>query len=271
MASLGETLTARKRAGKGSLLAYLMAGTVPPERYLEAVDRLRASGVTGIEVGFPFSDPIAEGPVIQRAASESLRLGFRWEALMSILPQVSSRVPTAVMTYLNIFHHRGVPAALEDLSRGGATAVIIPDLPVEEVGPFRSAGKRSHVDPVLLASPGSAHGRVEQIARGTRGFLYVVSRYGTTGVVNDKAIDPARSSPELSGILTGARKVRPRLPLLVGFGVSHPEDVRRYRGMGADGVIVGSAFQSLLTEENGPVRLADMASDLVNALEAPHG
>lgn len=271
MPTLGETLAGRRRSGKGSLLAYLMGGTLPRERYLEAVDRLTAIGVTGLEVGFPFSDPIAEGPVIQRAATEALSRDFHWADLLDLVPETSRRLPTAVMTYLNVFEHRGIGPSLTEIGAQGVSAVIVPDLPVEEADVFRNERGRTGIDTVLLASPGAPPTRVKRIARRTEGFLYLVSRYGTTGVTNEKALDPSRPAPELSGILKEVRTTRPRLPVLVGFGVSRPEDVRRYRTLGADGVVVGSAFQALLGPGGSLKPLEDLAGDLVHALEVSDG
>ncbi len=271
MATLREAIAARARTGKGSLLAYLMGGSVPPETYLETVDVLCSAGLTGLEVGFPFSDPMAEGPVIQKAASDALAAGMRWEGLLRFLPQVASRVPCAVMTYLNVLQHRGIPVALGDLAAAGASAVIVPDLPVEESAAFRSAGRKVGVDVVLLASPATSEERLRTLARRTGAFLYLVSRYGTTGVTNEKSLEGARTGPELSPLISAVHRDRPGLPVLVGFGVSTPEDVRRYRAMGADGVIVGSALQQLVARKAPSQEIADLARALAGALEETHG
>lgn len=264
MRSLGEVLSARMRSGRGSLLAYLMAGSVDDRHLLDAVDSLASAGVTGLELGFPFSDPMAEGPVIQRAAADALQGGMTWERLLPLVHEASGRLPCAVMTYLNPILQRGVGRALSEVAGAGGSALILPDLPLEEVGEFRSHRRESQVDTVLLASPATERARLGQIARHTEGFLYLVSRYGTTGVAR-RGSGPRRD-PDLTSRVGGSHGTRPTLPVLIGFGVSTPADVRRLRRSGAEGVIVGSAFQRMLSEDRRPGELGALAGSLVDAL-----
>lgn len=264
MLYLGDVLAARMRSGRGSLLAYLMAGSVDESRLLEVVDALASAGVVGLELGFPFSDPMAEGPVIQRAAADALRNGMVWSQLLRLLREASVRLPCAVMTYLNPILQRGTEEALRDIAGAGGSALILPDLPLEEVGPFRRVRRGSGVDTVLLASPATPRARLVQLAHSSEGFLYLVSRYGTTGVSRAPARPAA--SPDLSSLVGAAHAARPGLPVLIGFGVSAPGDVKRLRKSGAEGVIVGSAFQRMLTEGKRPGDLGALAGSLVDAL-----
>ena len=264
MANLGEVLASARRASRPSLLVYMMAGSVPDDRLLEVVDALVGADVTGLELGFPFSDPMAEGPVIQRAASDALGRGFRWKDLLGVLRTASARLPCAVMTYLNPILQRGEEAALGELREAGASALILPDLPVEAAGPLRRARTRTRVDTVLLATPATGPERLGRIIRGTQGFLYLVSRFGTTGVRTGPADLPSQAGAEgeLAPLVQEAHRVRPRLPVLVGFGISAPEDVRRHLDSGADGVIVGSSVQARLTEGRSAQEIAGNVASL---------
>lgn len=266
MARLGDTLRDRRKAGQGSLLVYLMAGSVPDERLLETWDELKAVGVSGVEVGFPFSDPMAEGPVIQKAASDALAGGYHWEQLLRLLVAGSAKLPCAVMTYVNPIVQRGESRALQEIGGAGGSALILPDLPLDAVAPFRAARKASRVDTVLLAAPSTGEARLRSIVAKTEGFLYLVSRYGTTGVGSGTTPSTQGQEGDLRPLLEVAHAARPELPALVGFGVSSPEDVRRHRAAGADGVVVGSAVQSRLTAGEGPRTIAEFVGSLVVAL-----
>lgn len=267
MTSLGKSLAARKRAGKASVIAYMMGGSVPQDRFLAITDALVSAGIAGLEVGFPFSDPMAEGAVIQRAASDALERKTRFEDVLGLIKAVSPKVPTALMTYLNPLIQRGPPRVMSDLEGAGASALIVPDLPVDSVSLFKIEGKSTGVDTVLLASPATGHERLGRIVRSTRGFLYLVSRFGTTGVGAGKAVNPSSSSPDLSGIITAANEMRPALPVMVGFGVSTPRSVSIHLTCGADGVIVGSMLQNMVTGGTPPNEVGEAARLLVAAAE----
>lgn len=264
MASLGDVLARAKAEGRGTMLAYLMAGSVDDSRFLAAVDALRDAGVSGLELGFPFSDPMAEGPVIQRAAADALDRGTHWTNLFSLMRQISPHLPCAVMTYLNPVLQRGVGQALRSIRDAGGSALILPDLPVEEVGPFRALRRSAGVDTVLLASPATSGDRMRRLSEASEGFLYVVSRYGVTGA--SPGARPGAASAPLSGLLDQASRWRPDLPRMVGFGISRPADVRRMRAAGADGIIVGSAFQELLSGGAAVRKIGRLGESLVAAL-----
>lgn len=266
MPSLGKVLAARRAAGAGSLLAYLMVGSVPAPRFTEYLTALQAAGVTGVELGFPFSDPMAEGPVIQKAAADSLAHGTHWPNLIDALRQRPADIPAAVMTYLNPILQHGVEAACRELGEAGASALILPDLPPDEVAPFRRLRVATGIDTVLLASPVSDPARLGMLVDRTSGFLYLVSRLGTTGAEAAHAQVSHAPASDLHDLIDVAHRRRPRLPVLVGFGVRTPEDVRRHRASGADGVIVGSLFQSRIDGGITPPELGRLAADLVAAL-----
>ncbi len=263
MASLGDVLKARRRRGQRSLLVYLMAGSVPDDRYLEVVETLAASGVHGLEMGFPFSDPMAEGPVIQNAATLALSRGMRWGPFLGLLRECSRKLPTAVMTYMNPIEQRGVARAMEEIASAGGTGLILPDLPVEAALPYRKAGRAAGVDTILLASPASPPQRLRRLVRSTSGFLYLVSRYGTTGISGGTLPSARYQTAPLGPLLREAHEFRPRLPVLVGFGVQSPEDVQRHLTEGADGVVVGSAVQKRISEGASPEEIGAFVQSLL--------
>ena len=204
------------------------------------VTALREGGAVALELGFPFSDPIADGPVLEAAHEHALADGTRWEDLLAACRTVSAILPTAVMTYANPVWHRGTPRAIEELRSAGATGLIVPDLSLEESGPFVRAARHSRVALVLLAAPGAGRERLARIARSSRGFLYLVSRYGTTGA-------GVSSAPgELRELVRIAHTAAPDLPVLLGFGVRDRRTAAAARATGADGVIVGSALEERL-------------------------
>lgn len=268
MGRLGEVLRQRRQRREGSLLTYLMAGSVPPETFLGCVRAFRAAGVTGMEVGFPFSDPMAEGPVIQRAASRALARGTRWSDLLALLPQVSGELPVAVMTYLNVVLRHGGEKALTELREHGADAVILPDLPLEglrDLGPRR---RTDGLDIVLLASPATGEERLLRLARRTGGFLYLVSRYGTTGLGGGTTPSTRTHPLDLTEEIRQVHEERPRLPVLAGFGVRDAQDVRSFLDQGADGAIVGSLLQDRLNEGANPSELEATVRSLVEGLSS---
>lgn len=267
MPHLGDTLAARRKAAEPSLLVYLMAGSVPNVRFLATVKELAEAGVTGLELGFPFSDPMAEGPVIQKASADALARGFRWKDLLELLPQVAALLPCAVMTYLNPILQRGEARALQEVHDAGGSALILPDLPLEQLAPFRKARRSTSMDTVLLASPASSPERLKELTRRTEGFLYLVSKYGTTGVGPGDVpnLAPSSAAVDLRPLVETAHALRTKLPVLVGFGVSSAEDVRRHLAAGADGVVVGSALQHRLSQGDEPSQVRELVAPLLAA------
>lgn len=269
MGRLGEVLRQRRERGEGSLLTYLMAGSVPPEKFLSCVRAFRAAGVTGLEVGFPFSDPMAEGPVIQRAATLALARGTRWSDLLELLPQVAEELPVAVMTYLNVILRHGGGKALEELRSHGADAVILPDLPLEGLRDLGAHRAVKGLDIVLLASPATGAERLRRLARHTEGFLYLVSRYGTTGLGGGTTPSTKTHALDLTEEIRQVHAERPKLPVLAGFGVRHAQDIRSFLQQGADGAIVGSLLQDRLNEEAQVSELDALVRALVQGLAKP--
>jgi tryptophan synthase alpha chain len=229
------------------LVVYLMSEPETPELAEAAV----AAGANVVELGFPFSDPLADGPVIRRAAERALSRGMRTRACLECLAEVRGRVgDTALvpMTYSSLLEAYGWERFAEDARAAGATSMIVADLP---------AGERPELRRVQLVAPTSTDERIALAARETDGWLYLVTLAGTTGV-----------REELSGALPclagRARRLGPGVPLYAGFGISTPEQAQAAADL-TDGVVVGSA--ALLAAEEGAAALRDFVASLRTALD----
>ncbi|MDG6898182.1 MAG: tryptophan synthase subunit alpha [Nitrososphaerota archaeon] len=227
----------RLEAG-GVLIAYLMGGDPSPEICEEAVGAAVRGGADIVELGIPFSDPIADGRTIQAAGTRALSGGTNPGTVLRIAKRAKKRfgVPIALMTYLNPVNAMGAAVFLERAKGSGVHGVIIPDLPVDEAGDFGAEARRRGVDSILLAAPSTTEKRMRMIAQSASGFVYLVSVLGVTGA--RARLD--RFVPRL--IARSRRTLGPEIPLAVGFGISRPEHVRQVLESGADGAIVGSAL-----------------------------
>lgn len=233
-----EELAAR---GEAALIPYVMAGYPRKSATVPVIRGLVRGGADIIELGFPFSDPLADGPVIQEAGTVSLARGTGMDWFLKTARGIRRRtdVPLVVMTYANIAHRRGYSRFVADAANAGIDGIILPDMSVEEArrGGYLEAARDGGMDTIFLASPNTSSGRMRAIAKESSGFLYMVPVYGTTGArtgVEDYAIRAVRGAKRAAA---GAG-----IPVGVGFGVSAPRDVRMYVDAGADAVIVGSAL-----------------------------
>jgi tryptophan synthase alpha chain len=230
-------------AGKKAFIAYLMAGDPSLEKTREYIIALERAGADIIEIGIPFSDPIAEGDVIQaanlRAFASNTTLDGIFDMIASLKGAVS--VPLLFMTYLNPVFSRGYSAFFKQCAECGVQGIIIPDLPFDESGEVTEFTKTNGLALISLIAPTSAE-RVSRIARGAEGFVYLVSSLGVTGARAEITTDV--------GALTASVRAHTDVPIAVGFGVHSPEQAARIREH-ADGVIVGSAIVSIIAE-HGP-------------------
>jgi len=243
---LRDSLREARAARSPIVVPYLLVDRARRRSFGRVIEALRDGGATALELGFPFSDPIADGAVLEAAHDRALRAGTSWRDLLDACRVASERLPTAVMTYANPLWHRGLARSLRDLGEAGATGLIVPDLSLEESAPFRAAARSSGLDLVLLAAPGVSRDRLARIARASRGFLYFVSRYGTTGTGG------ASPSGELRPLLASAHRAAPGLPVLLGFGVRDASSAAAAMATGADGVIVGSALEERIERGASP-------------------
>jgi tryptophan synthase alpha chain len=224
-----------------ALIAYLTAGDPSPAKTPELVAALERGGVDLIELGVPFSDPIADGPVIQRGAERALNAGTTLAAVLEIarIIRKSSQIPLLLFTYLNPVMRYGIGKLARDSKEAGIDGCLLTDLSVEEAEPYVAAMRAADLDTVFLAAPTSTPARLKLVAKYSTGFVYLVSRTGVTG-----EHDSLSSSVE--PLVASMREVS-TLPLAVGFGISTPEQAREVARL-ADAVVVGSAFVRLIGE-----------------------
>lgn len=256
MSRLSETVR------RGALIGYLMAGDPTPARCVDGFRALARGGCDVIEIGVPFSDPVADGPTIQKAGVRALAAGTRMADALSVAAalRAESDVPIVLMTYYNPVQRRGLDAWAKAARESGADGVILPDVPLEESGPAQAAFARAGLDLVQLASPATPPDRLDALARATRGFLYLVSTFGVTGARGELP-------PEALALAERAKaRVGASTPLAVGFGVSRPAHVKALRAAGADGVIVGSALVSMVERGAAPAEIEAFVRELKGAL-----
>ena len=238
----------RREAGKKVNIAYItpeypFAGITVP-----LCQMLAENNVHIIEIGVPFSDPLADGPVIQKSSYESLKQNTNLSMILSLVKDISKRNPdTAIvlMSYINPILSHGIDTFLSDAFSVGVDGVIIPDLPYEEIKPYTNKFKKNQVDLILLAAPTSPTQRLENIALSSRGFIYCVSVTGVTGVQKSNYIDD-----ETIGFLNQIRSIS-NLPIAVGFGLSEAAQLERLKNH-TDGFIIGSALIRALEEADNP-------------------
>ena len=239
--------------GRTALVCYVMGGDGDTAALLKAVDE---AGADVIELGLPFSDPIADGPVLQAAATRALAAGGSVRGVLALAGKLRLRAPIVAMGYMNPVERMGVAQFARTLREAGISGAIIPDLPLEEAQPLRDALAKEGVDLVPLVAPTTPLDRARAIAATARGFLYYVSVTGVTG---------ARASlPEdLEQRLSELRKVS-AAPVAVGFGISKPEHAAALKGK-ADGVVVGTALVKT-AHEGGAAAAAAFVRSLRSAL-----
>jgi tryptophan synthase alpha chain len=260
IARLFDGLRARRAA---ALIAYLAAGDPAPARTASLVEALERGGCDLIELGVPFSDPIADGPVIQRASERALRAGTTVGCVLEVAREIRRRseIPIVLFTYLNPLLRRGLEAAAREAASAGVDGCLLTDLSVEEAESYVAAMRAAGLDTVFLAAPTSPPRRLELVARYSTGFVYLVSRTGVTGE-REKLSDAV-------GPLVTALRATTSLPLAVGFGISTPEQAAETARL-ADGVVVGSAFVRVVEQAGDSpeieVRLESMARELKAAI-----
>jgi tryptophan synthase alpha chain len=254
---------ARLRAnGERALVAYLMAGDPSLAETERLVVEAERRGADVVELGVPFSDPLADGPVIQRAGVRALATGTTLSRVLEMVATLRGRVrvPLVLMAYYNPVLAFGLKAFARTAADAGADGVIVPDLPHEESGPLRAEAEPAGLDLIHLVAPTSPPARVKVIARLSRGFIYVVSLTGVTGERRELPKD-------LDAQLRTLRLVTTK-PVCVGFGVSTPEQVAAV-GRVADGVVVGSAIVRTIEHHTGTAALLTEFGALIESLKNP--
>ena len=235
MNRLQRKMASLKDCGKKAFIAYITAGYPDLRATERLVEVIIKNGADCVELGMPFSDPIADGPTIQRASFRALQRGITVKKFLALAAAIRKKtdIPLVMMTYYNPIFHYGLDKFALEAQKAGLDGVIVPDLPPEEAGELHRRLKRREISQIFLISPVTKESRIKKIVRMCSGFVYYVSLTGVTGA---RTVLPRRIAGQLNTI-----KRYTTLPVCVGFGVSTPEQVKQLSAA-ADGVIVGSAI-----------------------------
>jgi len=261
---ISRTFAELQQKREGALIAYLTVGDPTPKKTPRLVSALIEGGADIIELGVPFSDPIADGPTIQNAVSRSLASGAKPRDAFGIARRIRETydTPLVLMTYYNPIFRIGLSEFLDQTRKSGITGLIVPDLPVEESRDYKDACRSAGLDTIFLASPSTESNRLKEIVSQTSGYLYLVSLYGVTG------IRPKLSESALKLVSVYRDMVDGVIPLAAGFGISRPDHVKQIISAGADGAIVGSAFVKIIEENTrNMTRAARKLTNLARAMK----
>jgi tryptophan synthase alpha chain len=261
MSRINEKFTELERKNEKALIAYIMMGFPNEKATITAVRGLVKGGADIIELGFPFSDPLADGPVIQNASTVSLEKGTNISKFFNIVKKIRKEtdIPLVLMTYTNILYHMGYEKFISEAKRAGIDGFILPDMSIEESKEYTKSAKNK-ADTIFLISPNTSKTRIEKIAQISTGFLYLVAVFGTTGVKT------SIKNYTLKAIKNVKKQTKGKIPIGIGFGVSTPEDVKKYINAGADAVIVGSAYLKLI-EKTKPTQLESKIISFTKSLK----
>ena len=241
MSRIKEKFEELKRKNEKALISYIMLGFPNEKATISTVRGLVKGGTDIIELGFPFSDPLADGPVIQNASTVSLEKGTNICKFFNIVKKIrkETQIPLVLMTYTNIIYHRGYEKFISDAKKAGIDGFILPDMSIGESKEYLQAAK-NNMDTIFLISPNTSKSRIAKISKMSTGFLYLVAVFGTTGVKTEI------KNYTLKAIKNVKKQTKGKIPIGIGFGVSTPDDVKKYINAGADAVIVGSAYLKLI-------------------------
>lgn len=259
MNALDMTFQRLRKEGRKAFIPFLTAGDPDLETTSRLVAEAARRGASVIEIGFPYSDPIADGSVIQASYTRVLDRGLKVEAIFAWLAGLKVDVPLVAMVSYSLVHARGAERFVAQAQEAGLVGAIVPDLPVDEAEPLAEVCRAADFKLILLVTPTTPRERAEEIVRCSSGFVYCVSVVGITG---ERTTIPPQLTEQLDWLRT-----RTDLPLCVGFGISRPEHVHLLRDH-ADGVIVGSALVKKI-EAGGPnvvAAVGDLVEELAQAL-----
>jgi tryptophan synthase alpha chain len=259
---IGATFERLRARGERALVAYVTAGDPSLDATARLAVEMDRRGADVVELGVPFSDPLADGPVVQRAAQRALAGGTTLAGVLDCVARVRAEVqaPIALLTYYNPLLAFGLAAFADRAAKAGVDGVLVADLPPEEAAPLATEADRVGLDVVHFVAPTSTRERVRLIARQSRGFIYLVSLTGVTGERSELPKDLGEQVRALRLVTTK--------PVCVGFGIGRPEQVAAV-GRLADGVIVGSAIARLVEERSASATLVADVGDFVAALKRP--
>lgn len=263
MKSVSEQFRALRDRGQCALIPFITAGAPDLETTAKALTILDAHGADLIELGVPYSDPLADGPVIQAAATAALRQGVTLEAVLAVVEATAPKLQTPIIlfTYYNPILNRGIERFFQEIAAAGVRGLVVPDLPLEETEPIVQVAAAAGVAVTLLVAPTSSEARIRAIAERSQGFIYLVSVTGVTGMRAEIQSRVQQRILDLKGMTDK--------PIAVGFGVSQPQQAAQLSAWGADGVVVGSAFVKRLLDgdpETGLQAVQQFCQDLKGAI-----
>jgi tryptophan synthase alpha chain len=264
MMSVKERFDQLRASGECALIPFITAGDPDLATTAEALRVLDRNGADMIELGVPYSDPLADGPTIQAAATRALQRGVNMAAVLEVVSEVSAQLsaPIILFSYYNPILNRGIEPFLKDIYAAGARGLVVPDLPLEEMDSLLKPAAEIGIDVILLVAPTSPTERIQAIAERSQGFVYLVSVTGVTGVrqqIGDRVEDLLSELHRLSD-----------KPIGVGFGVSEAAQAKQLKDWGADGVIVGSAIVKRLAEgtpQEGLASVGEFCAQLKAAIK----
>jgi tryptophan synthase alpha chain len=229
---------------EGVIVAYLMGHDPDPKAFMANAESLIEGGADVLEVGIPFSDPVADGPVIQAAGTRALSAGATPRKIIDAIGELSSQftTPIVILTYYNPILAMGIEQFMKNATDNGVKGIVVPDLPMEESDRFRDIALKHNIDSILLAAPNTSEKRLLGILEKSKGFVYLVSLYGVTGprdTLSPQALETVKKAKSLAkGVI----------PISAGFGISQPQHVSSLLRAGADGAIIGSALVRTVAE-----------------------
>jgi tryptophan synthase alpha chain len=258
---LDRTFAQLRQGGEKALIAYVMAGDPSLQETEQLVVELEQAGADIIELGVPFSDPIADGPVIQQAAERALRSGTSLRKILLMIARLraTTQIPLVLMAYYNSIHAFGPERFCHEAVQAGVDGLIVPDMPPDEAGPIKGPATAAGLQVIFLLAPTSTAERRRFVARQSEGFVYYVSLTGITG-------SKLRNVAEVGRNVEKIRKVT-HVPVAVGFGVATPEDAANVAAI-ADGVIVGSAIVKQISSHQQKPAMAKEVAKFVRSLKA---
>lgn len=261
MSRIKNTFNRLKKRNEKALIPYIMAGDPDLATTKALIPAMEKAGCDIIELGAPFSDPLADGPTIQRAAVRSLGNHTSIADVLGLVADLrkETEIPIVLMTYYNLIFKYGEKRFAADASSSGLDGVILPDLPPEEAGTLVAAAKKSGLDTIFLLAPTSTDERIRLVARASRGFIYYVSITGVTGAALSQDASIKQAVKRIKSVTDK--------PVAVGFGISSPAQAAEIASTGADGVIVGSALVKIIEEAAGAGDLVDKAASFVQRLK----
>ena len=250
--SVADRFKQLKQKSQCALVPFVTAGDPDLETTAKVIEVLAQNGADMIELGVPYSDPLADGPTIQAAATRALAKGVKLEDVLDIVKQLSSKVdiPIILFTYYNPIYYRGVENFLKLLKDAGVSGLVVPDLPLEEADVLIKPANEMGIEVTLLVAPTSPAERIEAIASSSQGFIYLVSVTGVTGM-------RTQMGTQVKELLQQLHQKTDK-PIGVGFGISTPEQAKQVKEWGAEAVIVGSAFVKRLAADNSEEALKNV-------------